>query len=54
MNNFDPILLDFLRTQQIAYSYHEHIPVFTVEESVAIEASIPGRHTKNLFLTDKA
>ena len=30
----------------------EHEPVFTVEESVALRESIPGAHTKNLFLID--
>jgi Ala-tRNA(Pro) deacylase len=31
----------------------EHPPVFTVEESAALRESLPGAHTKNLFLTDK-
>jgi Ala-tRNA(Pro) deacylase len=31
----------------------EHAPVFTVEESGALRLSLPGAHTKNLFLTDK-
>ncbi|MGB2931654.1 MAG: prolyl-tRNA synthetase associated domain-containing protein [Methyloceanibacter sp.] len=31
----------------------EHEPMFTVEQSRALRASIPGAHTKNLFLTDK-
>jgi Ala-tRNA(Pro) deacylase len=31
----------------------EHDPVFTVEQSVALRLSLPGAHTKNLFLTDK-
>ena len=31
---------------------HEHPPVFTVEESAAIHAEVPGAHTKNLFLKD--
>ncbi|MGE3529856.1 MAG: prolyl-tRNA synthetase associated domain-containing protein [Methyloceanibacter sp.] len=30
----------------------EHAPVFTVAESVELRESIPGAHTKNLFLTD--
>jgi Ala-tRNA(Pro) deacylase len=30
----------------------EHDAVFTVAESSAVEASIPGAHTKNLFLKD--
>jgi Ala-tRNA(Pro) deacylase len=31
----------------------EHAPVFTVAESRAIKASIPGGHSKNLFLKDR-
>ena len=30
-----------------------HAPVFTVEQSTGLRATIPGAHTKNLFLTDK-
>ena len=36
----------------IPFSHHEHEAVFTVEESRDIKASIPGEHTKNLFLKD--
>ncbi len=38
----------------IAHKTHDHPPVFTVEESAAIKAELPGAHTKNLFLKDKA
>ncbi|HEY7383566.1 MAG TPA: prolyl-tRNA synthetase associated domain-containing protein [Beijerinckiaceae bacterium] len=31
----------------------EHPPVFTVAESRSIKATIPGGHSKNLFLKDK-
>ena len=31
-----------------------HRPVFTVEEGADIKAQIPGAHSKNLFLKDKA
>ena len=31
----------------------EHEPVFTVEQSRALRETIPGAHTKNLFLTDR-
>ena len=31
----------------------EHEPVFTVEQSRALRETIPGAHTKNLFLADK-
>lgn len=30
----------------------EHAPVFTVEESTALDPEIPGGHAKNLFLMD--
>ena len=36
----------------IATTTVAHEPVFTVEESVALRETIPGAHTKNLFLTD--
>jgi Ala-tRNA(Pro) deacylase len=31
----------------------EHEPVFTVEQSTGLRTTIPGAHTKNLFLADK-
>ena len=31
----------------------EHEPVFTVQESSRLERTLPGGHTKNLFLKDK-
>jgi Ala-tRNA(Pro) deacylase len=31
----------------------EHAPVFTVAESSVLERSLPGGHTKNLFLKDR-
>ena len=36
----------------IAHTALEHEAVFTVEESEAIHAALPGAHTKNLFLKD--
>lgn len=36
----------------IAHEVHEHEAVFTVGESRAIKADIPGAQTKNLFLKD--
>ena len=36
----------------IAFDVIEHEAVFTVEESRAVDAEIPGAHTKNLFLKD--
>jgi Ala-tRNA(Pro) deacylase len=43
-------LLDRLR---IAHATVNHAPLFTVEQSRALRGSIPGGHTKNLFLRDK-
>ncbi len=37
----------------IAHKTHRHRPVFTVEEGRDLKASMPGGHTKNLFLKDK-
>jgi Ala-tRNA(Pro) deacylase len=31
----------------------EHAPMFTVEQSASLRETIPGAHTKNLFLADK-
>jgi Ala-tRNA(Pro) deacylase len=43
---------DYLTNNSIAYTLHTHPPVFTVEESSAHCAHIPGLHCKNLFLHD--
>jgi Ala-tRNA(Pro) deacylase len=37
----------------IAHSTVTHPPLFTVEESRALRGTIPGGHSKNLFLRDK-
>jgi Ala-tRNA(Pro) deacylase len=37
----------------IASATVEHAPMFTVEQSQALRGTIPGAHTKNLFLKDK-
>jgi Ala-tRNA(Pro) deacylase len=37
----------------IAHATVTHPPLFTVEESRALRGTIPGGHTKNLFLRDK-
>jgi Ala-tRNA(Pro) deacylase len=36
----------------VVWTAMEHAAVFTVEESEAIHAALPGAHTKNLFLKD--
>ena len=45
--------LALLNRLEIAYATVEHPPLFTVGESQALRGSIPGGHTKNLFVKDK-
>lgn len=45
-------LLSSLDAHGIRWNLFEHEAVFTVEESAAIHARMPGLHTKNLFLKD--
>ena len=46
-------LFAFLDRIGVAHATLEHPPVFRVEDGPAIKASLPGGHTKNLFLKDK-
>lgn len=46
-------LFEQLSAMAIATTTVEHTPAFTVAESSAIEAQLPGAHTKNLFLKDE-
>ncbi len=46
-------LLADLGALAIPFTAHEHEAVFTVAESDAVHAAMPGAHTKNLFLKDK-
>jgi Ala-tRNA(Pro) deacylase len=46
-------LFAFLDRLEVRYSTVSHQPLFTVEESRALRGTIPGGHTKNLFLKDK-
>lgn len=41
-----------LEARGIAYQVVEHHAVFTVDESRELNTSLPGAHTKNLFLRD--
>jgi len=45
-------LLGYLDAQGIAHATTEHAAVFTVEESRALHAQLPGMHSKNLFFKD--
>jgi len=47
-------LLALLDRLGVTHETVTHPPVFTVAESAELKASIPGLHTKNLFLKDKA
>ena len=47
-------LFGLLTAQGISHETHEHPPIFTVEEGKDFKESLPGGHTKNLFLKDKA
>src|SRR5437016_12833621 len=46
-------LLSFLSKHNIQTKTFQHKPVFTVDEGREVEESIPGCHTKNLFLVNK-
>jgi Ala-tRNA(Pro) deacylase len=45
-------LMAFLGSLGVETTTHDHPAVFRVEEGEAMKASIPGAHTKNLFLKD--
>lgn len=45
-------LLADLNALGIPFAAYEHDAVFTVAESDAVNAALPGAHTKNLFLKD--
>ena len=46
-------LLDWMAANGVAQTTHDHPAVFRVEEGLELKASMPGAHTKNLFLKDK-
>jgi Ala-tRNA(Pro) deacylase len=46
-------LYERLKQLGIRWATYAHAPVFTVEEARALRGSLPGGHTKNLFLKDK-
>lgn len=47
-------LFAFLDRLKIAHATISHPPLFTVADSQSLRGTIPGGHTKNLFLKDKA
>lgn len=46
-------LFAFLDQQAIAHATVQHSATFTVEEGRHLKASMPGGHSKNLFMKDK-
>lgn len=50
----EPRLYALFDSLGIAYRTEEHKAIFTVEEGRDIKARMPGGHSKNLFLKDKA
>ena len=46
-------LLAWMAGHDIAQTTHDHPAVFRVEEGLELKATMPGAHTKNLFLKDK-
>jgi Ala-tRNA(Pro) deacylase len=49
----EAVLYERLHALGIVWKTYEHVPVFTVAEADAVHASVPGGHTKNLFLKDR-
>ncbi len=51
--NIPDFVRDYLAEHAIDYDYYEHELIFTVEEWEHVKQTVPGTHTKNLFLTNK-
>ena len=47
-------LFRYLDDIGVEYKTHEHAPTFTVDEGREMKQNMPGGHTKNLFMKDKA
>lgn len=47
-------LFNLFEQLNISVVTHHHAPTFTVEEGRDLKASLPGGHSKNLFMKDKA
>lgn len=46
-------VIDFLKSHSISFEEYNHPALFTVEQANEREDTIPGVHTKNLFIRDK-
>ncbi|RCK49327.1 prolyl-tRNA synthetase associated domain-containing protein [Thalassospira profundimaris] len=53
MSNPSTVLFDQLAKLGIETTTHEHVPLFTVEDSQNLRGDLPGLHSKNLFVKDK-
>ena len=46
-------LIELLNNKNYNYDFHEHKPLFTVDDSKNLRGQIKGLHSKNLFLKNK-
>ncbi|KFB08525.1 prolyl-tRNA synthetase associated domain-containing protein [Nitratireductor basaltis] len=53
MSDRSALLFEKLKELSIEVKTYVHPPLHTVEESQALRGTIPGAHTKNLFLRDR-
>tara|TARA_B100000123_G_scaffold257346_1_gene221279 strand:- start:4647 stop:5252 length:606 start_codon:yes stop_codon:yes gene_type:complete len=53
MSDPSTVLFDQLAKLGIETTTHEHVPLFTVEDSQKLRGDLPGLHSKNLFVKDK-
>ena len=53
MHPDEAVVYEALERLEIAWTRHEHPPVFTVEEAQEHWAGIPATHCKNLLLRNK-
>lgn len=52
-SNNEQLLYALWDQHQLDYTLHLHQPIFTVEDGDEVSQTIPGAHSKNLFLKDK-
>ena len=45
--------INILKLKNYEFELHNHIPIFTVEDSRKIRGTNKGSHSKNLFLKNK-
>ena len=50
----EEVLFEFLKKHSVEYQLSKHKPVFTIEDGLDIRDSIPGTHSKCLFLKNTA